>query len=70
MKDALVVEIREYWTAKWSKTSQSNNFIGYSEGRRTVSHSNAEADTIGVIIGAIEGDLLLDSRIGWLHKVM
>jgi hypothetical protein len=29
MKDALIVEIREYWTAEWSKTSQSDNFIGY-----------------------------------------
>jgi hypothetical protein len=30
MKDALIVEIREYWAAKWSKTPQSDKFIGYS----------------------------------------
>jgi hypothetical protein len=45
MKDALIVEIREYWTAEQNKTSRSNNFIGYPGWRRTVSTSNAEADT-------------------------
>jgi hypothetical protein len=45
MNAALIVEIREYWTAERSKTSWSDNFIRYSGWRRTISSSHAEADT-------------------------
>jgi hypothetical protein len=56
--------------------SRSDNFIGYSVWRRTVSSSNAEADTFywsknfytEVIIGTIGGDLLLDRLNKMVHE--
>jgi hypothetical protein len=43
-EDALAGENRGCWTAERSKTSRSDNFIGYSRWRRIVSSPHAEAD--------------------------
>jgi hypothetical protein len=59
----------------WS--SWSIDSIGCSKWKRTFSNSNVEDDILHqgknfqtkLALGVIKDDLLLDSRIGWIHGV-
>jgi hypothetical protein len=53
-------------------SSWSSDSSGCSEWKRTFSSSNVKdflKFQTGSIIDAIQDDILLDNRIGWIHKV-